>query len=147
MPTASKFTNYAEQKVRGNHNWGTDTFKLFLTNTVPTAGMQKLADVTGHLTTGGGYTGGAGGGVALTTVTVTDNAGSAEVKADQVVVTASGTIGPFRYYGIYNDTQTAPFADGLVLWWDHGSSVTLNAGDSFTVKFSNATNGIIFTDT
>jgi hypothetical protein len=68
------------------------------------------------------------------------------VAAAQVVFTAAGAaIGPFRYYGIYNDTATSP-ADALVMWWDHGSNVTLNDGDSFTVKFNNASPGTIFTD-
>jgi hypothetical protein len=58
-----------------------------------------------------------------------------------VVFTASGgTIGPFRYAVLYDDTPTSP-ADPLVSWWDYGSSITLNAGETFTVDFD-ATNGI-----
>jgi hypothetical protein len=79
-------------------------------------------------------------------VTINEAAGVTTVAANQVVVTAAGgAIGPFRYYGIYNDTAAAP-VDALVMWWDHGSAVTLNDGDSFTVKFNNASPGTIFTD-
>jgi len=145
MPSALKFNDYSEQKNRGVHNWGAHVFKLFLTNTAPSAANTMLSDIT-QLATGGGYTGGAGGGVTLTPVTITETGGTTTVQSAQVVVTASGgTIGPFRYYGIYNDTATAPL-DALVLYWDHGSSVTLNDGDSFTVKFNNSTPGTIFTD-
>lgn len=145
MPAAQKFNDYSEQKNRGVHNWGSHTFKMFLTNTAPTAANTLLSDIT-QLSTGGGYTGGAGGGVALTGVTITETGGTTTVAANQVVVTATGAaIGPFRYYGIYNDTATSPL-DALILFWDHGSNVTLNDGDSFTVKFNNASPGTIFTD-
>ena len=145
MPAAQKFYDYAEQKNKGVHNWSANTFKLFLTNTAPVQTNTMLSDIT-QLGTGGGYTGGAGGGVALTGVTLSETTGTATVQANQVVVTAAGAaIGPFRYYGIYNDTAAAP-VDALVMFWDHGSAVTLNDGDSFTVKFNNASPGTIFTD-
>jgi len=145
MPAAQKFNDYSEQKNRGVHNWGSHTFKLFLTNTAPTAANSLLSEIT-QLTTGGGYTGGAGGGVALSGVTIAETAGTTTVQANQVVVTATGAaVGPFRYYGLYNDTATSPL-DALVMFWDHGSAVTLNDGDSFTVKFNNASPGTIFTD-
>ena len=145
MPAANKFNDYSEQKNRGVHNWGSHTFKMFLTNAAPVATNTVLTDIT-QLSTGGGYTGGAGGGVALSGVTIAEAAGVTTVQANQVVITAAGAaIGPFRYYGIYNDTATAP-ADALILFWDHGSNVTLNDGDSFTVKFNNASPGTIFTD-
>jgi len=145
MPTANKFNDYSEQKNRAKHDWGSHTFKLALTNTAPSAANTILADIT-QLSTGGGYTGGAGGGVALTGLAISETGGTTTVSANQVVFTASGgSIGPFRYYVLYNDTQTSP-ADALVLYWDHGSAVTLNDGDSFTVKFNNASPGTIFTD-
>ena len=54
-------------------------------------------------------------------------------------MTASGTVGPFRYVVIYDDTVAT---DPLVGYYDYGSSITLNSGDSFTVDFD-ATNGFI----
>ena len=43
-------------------------------------------------------------------------------------------MGPFRYAVLYNDTATSP-ADALIAWWDYGSAVTLNDGESLTVDF------------
>jgi hypothetical protein len=52
-----------------------------------------------------------------------------------VVITASGgTVGPFRYVVLYNDTPTSP-ADPLIGWWDHGSEVTLVDEQAFTTDF------------
>lgn len=142
MPAANKFNDYAEQKNRGVHNWGSHAFKLVLTNVAPVAANSILADLT-QIAAGNGYT---AGGTALTGVTISETGGVVTVQAAQVVFTASGgAIATFRYYALYNDTATSP-ADALVLWWDHGVAVTLNDGDTFTVKFNNANPGTIFTD-
>lgn len=142
MPAANKFNDYAEQKNRGVHNWGAHTFKLALTNTAPSAANTILADIT-QIAAGNGYT---AGGTALTGLTISETGGTVTVQANQVTFTASGAaMATFRYYVLYNDTATSP-ADALVMWWDHGSAVTLNDGESFTVKFNNASPGTIFTD-
>lgn len=142
MPTANKFNDYSEQKNRGKHDWGSATFKVFLSNTAPSAANSVLADIT-QIAAGNGYT---SGGTALTGVSISETGGTTTVQANQVTFTASGgAMATFRYYGIYNDTQTSP-ADPLVMWWDHGAAVTLNDGESFTIKFNNASPGTIFTD-
>lgn len=53
-------------------------------------------------------------------------------------------MGPFRYYVLYNDSATSP-ADALIAFWDHGSAVTLQSGDSFEARFNNVSPGTIFT--
>jgi hypothetical protein len=63
----------------------------------------------------------------------------------KVVVTASGAVGPFQYVAIYNDTPTSP-ADPLIGWWDYGSALTLQNGETFSIKFNNSdTTGTILT--
>lgn len=107
-----------------------DTLKVALTNTAPNAATHAvLADIT-ELGAGNGYTAGGidtqnDGAESGGTLTVT--------SADTVVWTASGgTIGPFRYVVLYNDT---PAGDPLIGWWDYTSNVTLQIGETFTVDF------------
>lgn len=63
------------------------------------------------------------------------------VLADLTVTASGGNVGPFRYIYIYDDTVTSP-ADPLIGYYDYGSSLTLNDGDSFTTDFS-AANGVL----
>lgn len=107
-------------------------FKIFLTNEAPLAADTVKADMV-EIGAGNGYT--AGGEDSLNTLA--EAAGTATVTGTKVVWTAAGgTIGPFRYVVLYNDTQASPL-DALVGWWDYGSALTLNAGETFTVKFNN----------
>jgi membrane-bound ClpP family serine protease len=85
-----------------------------------------------ELAAGGGYT---SGGNTITITSSAQSAGTYSLVGNDVVFTASGgTIGPFRYTIIYNDTPTSP-ADPLIGWWDYGSSITLNDGETFTVDY------------
>lgn len=136
MATYNKFNAFTENQLISNMDWNADTFKVMLTSTAPVATNSVKADLT-EISAGNGYT--AGG--TATTISVTRSSGTTKVVGTDVVFTASGgTIGPFRYAVLYDDTPTSP-ADPLVAWWDYGSSVTLNAGETFTVDFD-ATNGI-----
>ena len=56
--------------------------------------------------------------------------------ADTVFIASSGGIGPFRYVILYNGTTS-----GLIGFYDYGSSVTLNATDTFTSDFDDV-NGV-----
>jgi hypothetical protein len=112
----------------------TDTLKVALTNTAPNVSTHAvLADIT-QLSTGSGYTGGAGGG-SDTQNDSTRSGATVTVTGVDVVFTASGgTIGPFRYVVLYNDTPTSP-ADPLIGYWDYLSSITLADGETFTTDF------------
>jgi hypothetical protein len=108
-----------------------DTLKVALTNAAPNVATHAvLADIT-DLSTGGGYT--AGG--ADTQNDGSESGGTLTVTGVDIVFTASGgTIGPFRYAVLYNDTPSSP-ADPLIGYWDYGSSITLASGETFTVDF------------
>ena len=49
---------------------------------------------------------------------------------DVVITATAGGIGPFRYVILYNDTSAT---DLLIGYWDYGSSITLNDGETFTI--------------
>lgn len=137
MATYNKIQDYAEQVNKAVHNWSTHTFKAMLTNSAPVATNTIAANLT-DISAGNGY---AAGGMTLDTVTLTETTGTAKVTiADEVLTASGGSIGPFRYVAIYNDTATSP-ADALVCWYDYGSSVTLADTETFTLDFD-ATNGL-----
>ena len=140
MATYNKFQDYAEQVNKGVHIWGTHTFKAAFSNTAPSAANTQLSDIT-QISGGNGYTAGAGGGVTLDSVTLTESGGTAKVTiADEVFTASGGSVGPFRYIVIYNDSATSP-TDALVCWYDYGSSITLADTETFTIDFD-ATNGL-----
>ena len=133
MPAATKANDYVEQLSRGVHNWATHTFRFAFATGAPLSTHSVLADI-GQIATAGGYTGGAGGGLAADTVSLSESAGTAQVSIADEVFVASGTPNPFRGVWLYNDTPTSP-ADPLVLGWDYGSSLQLADGESFTIDF------------
>jgi hypothetical protein len=137
MATYIKHQDYAEQLNKAVHNWSTHTFKAALTNAAPNVAHSVFADLT-EITPGNGYS---AGGMTLDTVTLSESSGTAKVTiADEVLTASGGSIGPFRGVEIYNDTPTSP-ADPLVGGYDYGSSITLAAGETFTIDFD-ATNGL-----
>ena len=78
----------------------------------------------------------------VTTSSSTQTSGTYKLVLSDITLTSSGgSTGPFRYVYIYNDTVTSP-ADPLIGYYDYGSSLTLNDGDSLTVDFS-AANGVL----
>ena len=132
MAVYNKFQDFAEQLVKGVHHAHAagDQFKVYLTNATPVATNTIKADIA-EIAAGNGY---AAGGVDVQN-DVTETGGTATVSAVDVTITAAGgPVGPFRYAVLYNDTATSP-ADALIAWWDYGSAVTLNDGESLTVDF------------
>lgn len=130
MAAYNKFQDFVEQLCKAKHDFSTHTFKVALTNVAPVATNTIFANIT-EIAAGSGYT--AGGQSA--TAGITETTGTATVSAVDVVWTASGgTIGPFRYVVLYNDTATSP-ADALVAWWDYTSSITLADTETFTADF------------
>jgi len=137
MAVFNKFNQFAKDLVDGKHQFSTHVFKIMLTNTAPVSTNQVKADLT-EIAAGSGYT--AGG--TATTIGTAVSGGLAKATGTDVVFTASGgSIGPFRYAVLYNDTQTTP-ADPLVGYWDYGAPITLAATESLTVVFD-ASEGIV----
>ena len=133
MVAATKFQAFVENVAEKEHNLGADTLKIMLVNSpAPVATNSVKADLT-EIGAGNGYT---AGGTAITITASSQTSGTYSLVGNDVVFTAAGgTIGPFRYAVMYNDTPTTPHADPLIQFWDYGSSVTLNDTETFTVDF------------
>lgn len=129
MATFNKYEEFVEDLGNGIHNFGTHTFKFALTNTAPNAATHtQLSDIT-EIAAGNGYTAG-GSAVAITSATQTGGTLSVVPTADVVITASGGSIGAFQYVVLYNDTSTN---DDLISYYDYGSSITLNDGESFTI--------------
>jgi hypothetical protein len=136
MAAYNKFQQFTKDLIDGAHDFDAHAFKVMLTNSAPLATNTVKANIT-ELSAGSGYT--AGG--TVTTITTSTLTGTAKATGTDVVFTASGgSIGPFRYAVLYNDTATTP-AKPLIAWWDYGSSITLADTETLTVDFD-ATNSI-----
>lgn len=135
MAAYNKIQQFSEDVAEKVHNLGSDTLKIMLVNTAPVATNTVKANLT-EITAGNGYT---AGGTAATISSSAQASGTYKLVLADVVFTATGgSIGPFRYPTLYNDTPTSP-ADPLISWWDYGSSITLASGESFTTDFDGTT--------
>jgi hypothetical protein len=131
MATFNRYEVFSENLCEKVHNLDTDTLMVLLSNTAPNLATHATkADAT-EISAGNGYT--AGG---ADTLNATSRSGAVtSVTGTDITWTASGgTIGPFRYSILYNDTPTSP-ADPLIGEWDYGSSITLQIGEQFVVDF------------
>ena len=143
MVAFNKYHCFVENLAEKTHNLASDTLKVALTNTAPNASTHTVLANIGEITAANGYT--AGGNKTTQSSSAQSGGTYTLVSGDPATWTASGgTIGPFRYAVLYNDTATSP-ADALVGWWDYGSSVSLQDGENITVKFNNASPGAILT--
>lgn len=138
MATFTKFNQFVEDVAEKVHNLGADTLKVALTNSAPLAANTVFANIT-EIAAGNGYT---AGGTASTISSSAQTSGTYKLVITDVTFTASGgSIGPFRYVVVYNDTPTSP-ADPLIGFYDYGTNVTVTDGNSFTTDFS-AANGLL----
>lgn len=133
MASFVKFNAFVEALAEGKHDLGSDQLVVALTNTAPTAATDAvLTDLT-EIT----YTNLSSRNV--TTTSSAQSSGTYKLVCTDLVLTASGAVGPFRYVVLYNDGATN---DDLICYWDRGSSVELANGDTFTVNFDD-TNGVL----
>lgn len=125
MATYTKFNSFVEALAEKTHNLGSDTLKVALTNSAPSASNTVLANITEI-----SYTN-----LSSRTLTVSSSAqtsGTYKLVINDLVLTASGAVGPFRYVVIYNDTATN---DELIAYFDYGSALTMANGDTLTLDF------------
>ena len=126
MANYTKVNSFVEALAEKVHNLGSDTLKVALTNTAPTAaGTTKLADLTGGITSGFD-------GMTITTSSSGQTSGTYKLVLTDLTMTATGSVGPFRYVVIYNDSATNK---EVICFFDYGSEVTLAKDDTFKLDF------------
>jgi hypothetical protein len=140
MATYNKLNGFVEHLAEKVHNLGSDSLKVAFTNTAPgsestpptgATGTNILANLT-EIT----YTNLSSR--VLTTSSSAQSGGTYSLVINDLVLTASGgSVGPFRYVYVYNDTPTSP-ADPLIAYFDYGSPITLADGETFTLDFGSS---------
>lgn len=139
MATFNKFQGFVEALAEKKHDLGADTFFVQLMNTAPDAAADFVeTDLPADLSTANGYT--AGGVTCSTATSSAQTSGTYKLTiADKVITASGGSIGPFRYVVLFNNTATNK---DLIGYFDYGSSITLNDGETFTIDFD-GTNGVL----
>jgi len=134
MATFTKIQSFVEAVAEKKHDLSSDTLTVALTAAAnaPAATNDVLADLTEIAYTNCSAR-------AITTTSSTETTGTYKLILTDLVLTASGTVGPFRYIAIYNATATN---DELIGFYDYGSEITLASGETFTIDFS-AANGVL----
>ena len=137
MAAFNKVQAFIEKVFEKAYDFGSDTFKVALTNTAPTS-ASTIWNTT-NFPAPAAANGYSAGGNTLTISSSAQSGGTYKwVIADSTFTATAGGIGPFRYAIIYHSVTGE-----IVGYYDYGSSITLsNAGDTFTVDFD-ATNGVI----
>ena len=125
MAAFQKFNSFSEALAEKVHNLESDVIKVMMTNTAPIATNSVKANLT-EIAAGNGYV---AGGQVVTIGTSSQTAGTytAVIDGNNTFTAAGGSIGPARYFVVYNDTATN---DELIGFYDYGSEFTLADGES-----------------
>ncbi len=127
MASFVKFYPFVEALAEKKHDLGADTLKVALTNVAPALTNSQLSNITEI-----SYTN-----CSSRTLTVSSSSQSSGVYSlilDDITLTASaGTVGPFRYLVVYNDTSVN---DLLIGYIDYGSSITMADGEYILIDFN-----------
>jgi hypothetical protein len=137
MVAFTKLNGFVEHLAEKVHNLGSDAITVALSNTAPgsegtpptgSTAACILANVTQI-----SYTN-----LSSRVVTISSSSqtgGTYTLVPADLVLTASGAVGPFRYVYVFNDTAASP-ADALLGYYDYGSSISLINGETFTIDFT-----------
>lgn len=144
MATFNKLPGFVEHLAEKVHDLGADQLVVALSNTAPGSETTPpngatstciLANVTQISYTNCSTRN-------ITTVSSAQTSGTYKLTLTDLTLTASGgTVGPFRYVYVYNDTPISP-ADPLIGYYDYGSSITLNSTETLLIDFD-GTNGAL----
>lgn len=126
MATFVEFDSFPEAMAEKVHNLGSDQLVIALTNTAPTHSTDtQLSNITEISYTNLSSRN-------ITTTSSSSSGGTYSLVLTDLTLTASGSVGPFRYAVVYNNTATN---DELLNSWDYGSSITMSSGETFDIDF------------
>lgn len=134
MPAFVKFEAFSEHLAEKVHNLDADTLKVYLSNTAPNVATHAVKADLAEITNQNGYT------APVDTQNATSRSGgvTSVTGVDVTITAAGGTVGPFRYAVLYNDTPAAGVVDPLIGYWDYGSSITLADGEPVLIDFGSS---------
>jgi hypothetical protein len=138
MATFTKLNGFVEHLAEKVHNLGSDQLMVALSNTAPgSEGTPPTGATTTCIlanVTQVSYTNCSTRNI--TTTSSAQSSGTYKLTLTDLTLTASGgSVGPFRYVYIYNDTAVS---DNLLGYYDYGSSITLASGESLLINFDDA---------
>ncbi len=154
MASATKFYQFVKALsgagAAGQLNLNTDGLSDALFSGAPavtdTAFNTSAHTLTGsgaaEVANGGGYT---SGGNALSAISFTMSTGTGTLNVtDPTPWTGSGGgFGPFQYVVLYDTTAGAATTRTPMLFWNYGSSISLLAGETFTVAHGGSVLSIV----
>ena len=138
MATFNKVYGFVEHLAEKMHNLGADQLVVALSNTAPASESTRPDLLTANCILANvsqiSYTNCSSRN--LSTSTSAQSSGTYTLVLADLTLTATGTVGPFRYVYIYNSSATLA-TNPLIGYYDYGSSITLASGETFTIDFDN----------
>lgn len=143
MASFVKLNGFVEHLAEGVHNLGTNQLVVALSNTAPGSETPDPSVATADCilanVTEISYTNLSSRNI--TTSASAQSGGTYKLTLTDLVLTASGSVGPFRYIYIYNSAGTG-VTNPLIGYYDYLAAVTLANGETFTINFDDA-NGVL----
>jgi hypothetical protein len=134
MAAYNKFEKFSEDLGLGVHNFHATTghiLKVYASAGPASASADAVKADLAEITAQNGYP---AGGTDIQNTWTRSGLTSTLAGTDVTWTASGGPFGPLQVIPLYNDSQTVP-AKPLIGWWDYGSSITVNDGESFTVDF------------
>lgn len=130
-----KYWCFNSDIFNGRHRCDSDPFKMLLSNTQPQLSHTSKSDVI-EIAAGAGYP---AGGIPLVVTSSAQSNGLYKWIIQNVLLTATGTMAPWRYSVIYNSTSSGL---PLVGYIDYGQVYSLINTDEFAFNFDQV-NGLL----
>lgn len=131
MADFNKFQIFVQDLAHGVHDFSSDALEVALCNAAnaPVNTNTLLANLTPIAYTNLSTR-------VVTTNTSSQGAGTYTLSLVDLVLSASGgAVAGFQYVVVFNQGTTAK-VDPLMCWFDYGSDLVLNDGESLTVDFA-----------